>query len=159
MPTRQQLSLSTGQQTLLAKLLLLEIQSIIFQWIDGKPPTVTQWYRETFKVFPMERLSATLKGNDNSFYNVWQPFIDYLPDDIVDLLQKGRPCFVFTNRHLFSHYYYYYYYYYFLFTFYVLLSYSLLLTTCVYMNTTHECLVIYLLLLILQYLCCLSCLL
>jgi hypothetical protein len=158
MPTRQQLSLSTGQQTLLAKLLLLEIQSIIFQWIDGKPPTVTQWYRETFKVFPMERLSATLKGNDNSFYNVWQPFIDYLPDDIVDLLQKGRPCFVFTNRHLFSHYYYYYYYY-FLFTFYVLLSYSLLLTTCVYMNTTHECLVIYLLLLILQYLCCLSCLL
>ena len=159
MPTRQQLSLSTGQQTLLAKLLLLEIQSIIFQWIDGKPPTVTQWYRETFKVFPMERLSATLKGNDNSFYNVWQPFIDYLPDDIVDLLQKGRPCFVFTNRHLFSHYYYYYYYYYSLFTFYVLLSYSLLLTTCVYMNTTHECLVIYLLLLILQYLCCLSCLL
>ena len=158
MPTRQQLSLSTGQQTLLAKLLLLEIQSIIFQWIDGKPPTVTQWYRETFKVFPMERLSATLKGNDNSFYNVWQPFIDYLPDDIVDLLQKGRPCFVFTNRHLFSHYYYYYYYY-FLFTFYVLLSYSLLLTTCVYMNTTHECLVIYLFLLILQYLCCLSCLL
>ena len=121
MPTRQQLSLSTGQQTLLAKLLLLEIQSIIFQWIDGKPPTVTQWYRETFKVFPMERLSATLKGNDNSFYNVWQPFIDYLPDDIVDLLQKGRPCFAFL-----------------FFSFFIIILPSPL-TTCVYLNTTPLC--------------------
>ena len=97
-PTRQQLSLSTGQQTLMVKLLLLARRCIIFQWIEGKPPTVREWYRETFKVFPMERLSATLKGNDNSFYNIWQPFIDYLPDDFVDLLQKGCPCFVFTNR-------------------------------------------------------------
>ena len=33
---------------------------------------VTQWYGETFKVFPVKRLSATLKSNDNCFCNIWQ---------------------------------------------------------------------------------------
>jgi hypothetical protein len=46
----------------------------------------------------MERLSAVLKGNTNAFYDVWQPFLDYLPNDLAELLQKGRPHLVFTNK-------------------------------------------------------------
>lgn len=42
------------------------------------PPTVTQWYQETFKVLPMERLSAILR-----FHNMWQPSLDDLPRDLV----------------------------------------------------------------------------
>uniref|UniRef100_A0A3Q3FRX3 Reverse transcriptase domain-containing protein n=1 Tax=Labrus bergylta TaxID=56723 RepID=A0A3Q3FRX3_9LABR len=96
LPT-QQFSLSTGQLVLMGKLLLLARRCILFQWIQEKPPSVTQWYRETFKVLPMEHLSAKLKGNNNLFYNIWQPFIDYLPTDLVGLLQKGCPHFIFKN--------------------------------------------------------------
>ena len=81
--TTAQLPLPTGQLILLYKLLLLARRCILFQWIQEKPPSVTQLYRETFRVFPMERLSAVLKGNTNAFYDVWQPFLDYLPNDLA----------------------------------------------------------------------------
>lgn len=41
-----------------------------FNGCRDDPPTVTQWYRETFKVFPMERLSAVIKGNCDAFYRI-----------------------------------------------------------------------------------------
>ena len=81
--TLAQLPLPTGQLILLYKHLLLARRCILFQWIQEKPPSVTQLYRETFRVFPMERLSAVLKGNTNAFYDVWQPFLDYLPNDLA----------------------------------------------------------------------------
>ena len=61
-----------------------------------QPPSVTQWYRETFRVFPMERLSAVLKGNTmlSMMYGNLD-YLDYLPNDLVELLQKGRPL---TNK-------------------------------------------------------------
>ena len=93
-----QLLLSAGQLTLMGKLLLLLRRCVLFQWIKQKTPSVTQWYREIFKVFPMEHLSATLKGNDDLFYSVWQPFLNYLPGDLVDLPQKGRSYFAFTDK-------------------------------------------------------------
>ena len=34
-----------------------------------------------------------VKGNDDLFYSVWQPFLNYLPGDLVDLLLKGRSYF------------------------------------------------------------------
>lgn len=46
----------------------------------------------------MARLSATLKGNDSHFYNIWQPFLYYLSTDIASLLQKGQLDIVLTKR-------------------------------------------------------------
>jgi len=94
----EQLSLSAGQLLLMGKLLLLAMRCDLFQWIEEKPPSVTQWYREIFKVFPLERLSGILRGNANLFYNVWQPFLDHLPSDLANLLQDRRPHFVFTKK-------------------------------------------------------------
>uniref|UniRef100_A0A8D0ALC3 Uncharacterized protein n=1 Tax=Sander lucioperca TaxID=283035 RepID=A0A8D0ALC3_SANLU len=70
----------------------------LFQWIKEKPPSMTQWYRETFKVFLMEHLNAILKGNNVFFYNIWQPLLYYILSDLVDLLQKGRLHLAFTNK-------------------------------------------------------------
>lgn len=52
---------------------------------------VAQWQRETIKVLPMERLSAVMKGDKSLFYKVWQPLLNYLPREVVDLSLKGCP--------------------------------------------------------------------
>lgn len=93
----RQLPLTTTQMTLRQKLLFLARRCILLQWIKEKPPSVTQWHKETFQVFPMEHLSASLKGNDNVFYQIWQPFLNYLNDDLLGLLQEGCSSFVFTS--------------------------------------------------------------
>ena len=74
---------------LLNKLLCVARKCILFNWIQEKPPSVTQWYREIYKVLPMERLSAKLKDRENYFMKVWQPLIDYLPRDLSTLISKG----------------------------------------------------------------------
>ena len=75
---------------LLNKLLLLTRKCILFNWISEKPPSVTQWYKEIFRVFPMERLSAKLKGNDDTFMDIWRPLMDYLPKDLSEIIQRGN---------------------------------------------------------------------
>ena len=84
------LSLSTLQQKLLYKLLLLARRCILFQWIKPRPPTVNQWYGEIFKVLPMERVSSVLKGNESYFDKLWAPFLNRLPGDVADLARRGR---------------------------------------------------------------------
>ena len=85
---------SPGQMTLLCKLLHIARRCILLQWIQVYPPSVTQWYRETFKVLPMERLSALAKGNSSHFYKTWQPLLDYLPKNISKLILKGDSHFL-----------------------------------------------------------------
>lgn len=53
------LSLSRTDFKLCDKLLFL---CILKQWIRDKPPTVTQWYLETYKVLPLERHSTNERG-------------------------------------------------------------------------------------------------
>ena len=72
------------------KLLCVARKCILFNWIHEKPPSVTQWYREIYKVLPMERLSAKLKDREDNFMNVWRPLIDYLPRVISTLIYKGK---------------------------------------------------------------------
>ena len=74
---------------LLYKLLCVARKCILFNWIKEKPPSITQWYREIYRVFPMERLSAKLKDKEEDFLNIWQPLIDYLPRDLATLVYKG----------------------------------------------------------------------
>ncbi len=74
--------LNPSQHTLVAT------QCVLFQWIKDKPPTVTQWYRELYKVLEMETLSATLKENDTFFSKIWQPVLEFLPYEISNLLQR-----------------------------------------------------------------------
>lgn len=56
---------------LLKKFLTLARKCILNKWIMDKPPTVTDWYNEIFRVMPMERISAKLKGNYDLFTVMW----------------------------------------------------------------------------------------
>lgn len=69
---------------LFKKFLVLARKCILNSWIRNKPPTVTEWYTEIFKVLPMERKSAKLRGDD-----IWQPLIDYLPKDLSVIIVRG----------------------------------------------------------------------
>lgn len=71
---------------------------ILLQWIKVQPPSVTQWYRETFKILPMERISALNKGNTIVFDKIWQPLLDYLPPNITEILHKGGLYFLFKGN-------------------------------------------------------------
>ena len=73
------LSLSRSNFRLSDKLLFLDRRCILKQWISDRPPTVTQWYQETYKVLPLERLTAQMKGDDSWFERTWSPFLRYLP--------------------------------------------------------------------------------
>lgn len=50
----------------------------------------------------MHPLSATLKGNNNLFYNIWELFLVDLTGDLVGVLQKGFQLFVFTDSVFFT---------------------------------------------------------
>ncbi|CAI5664649.1 unnamed protein product [Oreochromis niloticus] len=78
-----------NKHILLCKLLFLARKCILFNWINEKPPTITQWYKEIFRVLPMERLSAKLSGNDDIFWDIWRPLLDYLPDDLKKTILIG----------------------------------------------------------------------
>ena len=77
--------LDPRRSKLLNKLLLLARKCILFNWIQD-----TQWYREIFRVLPMERLSAKLKGKDDIFLNLWWPLISYLPRDLSAVINRGN---------------------------------------------------------------------
>lgn len=38
----------------------------------------------------METISATLKGNDTYFLKIWPPVLVHLPNEMSDLVQRGR---------------------------------------------------------------------
>ena len=73
------LSLSRTDFKLCDKLLFLARRCILGRWISDKPPTVTQWYQETFKVLPLEKLTARMKGDDGLFERTWSTYLRYLP--------------------------------------------------------------------------------
>ena len=52
------LSLSRTDFKLCDKLLFLARRCILKQRISDKPPTATQWFQETYKVLPLERLTV-----------------------------------------------------------------------------------------------------
>uniref|UniRef100_A0A672FWV9 Reverse transcriptase domain-containing protein n=1 Tax=Salarias fasciatus TaxID=181472 RepID=A0A672FWV9_SALFA len=74
---------------LFKKLLALARKCILKKWIMDKPPTVTDWYNEIFKIMPKERIGARLAGKYDLFTDVWQPFIDYLPGNVKETVLKG----------------------------------------------------------------------
>ncbi len=80
------LSLNTFNDLLFKELIFLARKCLLFNWTMSNPPTVTQWYREIFRVLPMERLSARAKGSIGIFDKTWIPLFSYLPDDLVALL-------------------------------------------------------------------------
>lgn len=86
-----------GQMMVLCKLLHVARRCILLQWIQVHPPSVTQWYREIFKILPMERVSALAKGNSNFFYKTWHPLLDYLPRNTAEILCKGGSHFLFKE--------------------------------------------------------------
>lgn len=63
------------QRKLCDKLLLVARKCFLINWVKDKPPSVTLWYRELFKVIPHERTAAILGGNEGLFLNVWSPLL------------------------------------------------------------------------------------
>ncbi len=62
--------LSFLQVKLASKLLFVAHICILVVWIKDKPQTVDQWYNETFRILPLERLGAVSNGNEARFENV-----------------------------------------------------------------------------------------
>ncbi len=85
--------LDSWSSKLLGKFLLLARKCILFNWIQEKPPSVTQWYREISRVLPMETLSAKLKEKEDNFLNIWWPLISYLPRDLSAVISRGNDSF------------------------------------------------------------------
>lgn len=84
------LQLPAPRYTLLEKLLISARKCILLNWIEERPPTVTQWYKEIFSILPHERLMALAKGKESLFNKIWSPFIDYLPEDLSSILLRGE---------------------------------------------------------------------
>ena len=78
-------SLNTSNVLLLQKLLVLARRCILLNWVSEKPPTVTQWYREIFRILPMEKLNAKLKNDEQLYVDTWKPFLDHMPRDVANL--------------------------------------------------------------------------
>ena len=85
------LSLNTSYYLLFKKLIFLARKCILFNWITDFPPTIAQWYREIFRVLPMERLCARAKNSLDMFNELWKPLFSHLPDNLATLLQGDMP--------------------------------------------------------------------
>lgn len=79
------------------KLLLLARKCIMIMWIHAKPPSLSLWFREIFKVLSMERLTAVVRGDCTKFNQIWRPVIDFIPTSLRDIIFKGS--FVWDDSH------------------------------------------------------------
>ncbi|MGH0124939.1 UNVERIFIED_CONTAM: hypothetical protein FKN15_020825 [Acipenser sinensis] len=84
------IGLTSGQLKLMTKLLFVARKCILINWIKDNPPTTNQWYTEMFKILPLERLSAVVKGDEESFLSIWHPFLDLLPNDLANIIENGQ---------------------------------------------------------------------
>lgn len=63
--------------------------TILQQWLEELKPNISNWLNNVLQFFPLERLTYTLKGNTDYFFEVWSPFIDYTGQDQANILLRG----------------------------------------------------------------------
>ncbi len=72
------------------KLLLLARKCILIEWIHSRPPSLSLWYREIFRILPMERLTAVVRGDSAMFEEMWGPVLEHLPTSLQEIIFKGK---------------------------------------------------------------------
>lgn len=58
--------------------MLLASRAVLLEWIKDSRRTVAACYKETLNA-AHQRISCELKGNDQSFLNIWKSLGDYRP--------------------------------------------------------------------------------
>lgn len=57
---------------------LLVRRLILLKWTHPLPPTHNRWIHEILQCIRLERIRYSLKGCLDVFYEVWQPFLEYI---------------------------------------------------------------------------------
>ncbi len=84
------IALTANQFLLCDKLLLLARKCILIEWIHSRPPSLSLWYREIFRILPMERLTAVVRGDSAMFEEMWGPVLEHLPTSLQEIIFKGK---------------------------------------------------------------------
>lgn len=52
-------------------------------------PTDLDWLNNVLQILPLERLTHVLKGNTNTFFEIWKPLMDFIGEDAAKTILKG----------------------------------------------------------------------
>ncbi len=94
------IALTANRFLLCDKLLLLARKCILIEWIHSRPPSLSLWYGEIFRILPMERLTAVVRGDSAMFEEMWGPVMEHLPTSLQEIIFKGK--FVFEWAFFFT---------------------------------------------------------
>ena len=83
------LNLASSSLKLLKVLLYSARRCVLLQWISDSAPTISQWTRSVMELIPLEAISFWLKDKPFKFFQIWNPFLDYIGEDGARALQSG----------------------------------------------------------------------
>lgn len=70
--------LTSAQQRFISYSLINAKKLLLMSWKGPAIPTDKMWLRDLSITLHLERIRYLLKDNLSGFYNIWQPFIDFL---------------------------------------------------------------------------------
>ena len=78
---RAALNLSPPSMKLLKVLLFNARRCILLQWISDSVPTISHWTRSIMELLPLEAIRFWLNDKPFRFFQIWDPFLEYVGDD------------------------------------------------------------------------------
>ena len=58
------------QKKLMAILLVASKKSVSRKWLKIEPPTIDEWIEVVYEIYAMEKISFSLKVENETFYNI-----------------------------------------------------------------------------------------
>ena len=55
----------------MAILLVASKKSVSRKWLKIEPPTIDEWIEVVYEIYVMEKISFSLKVENETFYNIW----------------------------------------------------------------------------------------
>ena len=59
------------KKKLMAILLVASKKSVSRKWLKIEPPTIDEWIEVVYEIYAMEKISFSLKVENETFYNIW----------------------------------------------------------------------------------------
>lgn len=74
--------LNKYQRDFLAFCTLLARRQILLNWKNKLPPSYSMWIKDILYFMKMEKIRHTLNGRTARFYEIWQPFLIYVKEEL-----------------------------------------------------------------------------
>ena len=62
----------------MAILLAASKKSVMRKWLKAEPPTIDEWIEVVYEIYVMEKISFSLRVENEQFYKIWTKWTEYV---------------------------------------------------------------------------------